>query len=89
MKAARFTGMRDEAFFTDPQLAREFVDSTGIDALAVAIGNAHGKYKGEPKLDFPVWTPFASRRGCRWFYTAAPGLAMLISAAPSSWAFIN
>ncbi|MWT08741.1 ketose-bisphosphate aldolase, partial [Escherichia coli] len=43
----------DEAFFTDPQLAREFVDSTGIDALAVAIGNAHGKYKGEPKLDFP------------------------------------
>lgn len=46
-------GHADEAFFTDPQLAREFVDSTGIDALAVAIGNAHGKYKGEPKLDFP------------------------------------
>ncbi|MBS2288373.1 class II fructose-bisphosphate aldolase, partial [Salmonella enterica subsp. enterica serovar Typhimurium] len=31
----------------------EIVDLTGIDALAVAIGNAHGKYKGEPKLDFP------------------------------------
>lgn len=46
-------GHADEAFFTDPQLAREFVDLTGIDALAVAIGNAHGKYKGEPKLDFP------------------------------------
>ena len=45
-------GHADEAFFTDPQLAREFVDKTGIDALAVAIGNAHGKYKGEPKLDF-------------------------------------
>ncbi|WP_312716072.1 class II fructose-bisphosphate aldolase, partial [Escherichia coli] len=45
-------GHADEAFFTDPQLAREFVDLTGIDALAVAIGNAHGKYKGEPKLDF-------------------------------------
>src|SRR5690606_20171863 len=29
-----------------------FVDQTGINALAVAIGNAHGKYKGEPKLDF-------------------------------------
>ena len=43
-------GHADEAFFTDPQLAREFVDLTGIDALAVAIGNAHGKYKGEPKL---------------------------------------
>ena len=46
-------GHADEAFFTDPKLAREFVDKTGIDALAVAIGNAHGKYKGEPKLDFP------------------------------------
>ncbi len=45
-------GHADEAFFTDPQKARDFVDRTGIDALAVAIGNAHGKYKGEPKLDF-------------------------------------
>jgi fructose-bisphosphate aldolase class II len=43
-------GHADEAFFTDP--ARDFVDRTGIDALAVAIGNSHGKYKGEPKLDF-------------------------------------
>ncbi len=45
-------GHADEAFFTDPAKARDFVDRTGIDALAVAIGNAHGKYKGEPKLDF-------------------------------------
>lgn len=45
-------GHADEAFFTDPQKAKDFVDRTGIDALAVAIGNAHGKYKGEPKLDF-------------------------------------
>ncbi|POU04375.1 MULTISPECIES: ketose 1,6-bisphosphate aldolase [Enterobacteriaceae] len=45
-------GHADEAFFTDPEKARDFVDRTGIDALAVAIGNAHGKYKGEPKLDF-------------------------------------
>ena len=45
-------GHADEAFFTDPDKARDFVDQTGIDALAVAIGNAHGKYKGEPKLDF-------------------------------------
>ncbi|THA20654.1 ketose-bisphosphate aldolase, partial [Histophilus somni] len=28
------------------------VEKTGIDTLAVAIGNTHGKYKGEPKLDF-------------------------------------
>lgn len=41
-----------EAFFTVPEEAKEFVYSTGIDTLAVAIGTAHGMYKGEPKLDF-------------------------------------
>ena len=45
-------GEADSNKFTDPQRAREFVELTDIDALAVAIGNAHGKYKGEPKLDF-------------------------------------
>lgn len=82
-------GHADEAYFTDPQLAREFVDSTGIDALAVAIGNAHGKYKGEPKLDLPVWTPFASRPACHWCCTAAPGSAMLIFVAPLNLVFIK
>lgn len=42
---------REEAM-TDPEEAREFVERTGIDALAVSIGNAHGWYKGEPDLDF-------------------------------------
>lgn len=37
--------------YTDPQEALEFVKRTGIDSLAVAIGTAHGVYKGEPKLD--------------------------------------
>ncbi|AIX51553.1 MULTISPECIES: ketose 1,6-bisphosphate aldolase [Pantoea] len=46
------TGEADSAKFTDPALAADFVQSTGIDCLAVAIGNAHGKYKGEPRLDF-------------------------------------
>ncbi|MGI6365671.1 MAG: class II fructose-1,6-bisphosphate aldolase [Bacillota bacterium] len=41
-----------EASMTDPGEAKEFVDRTGVDALAVAIGTAHGPYKGEPKLDF-------------------------------------
>jgi len=41
-----------EAFFTDPEEAREFVLKTGVDSLAVAIGTAHGRYKGVPKLDF-------------------------------------
>jgi len=37
--------------FTKPDNAKRFVDSTGIDALAVAIGSAHGFYKETPKLD--------------------------------------
>ncbi len=38
--------------FTNPLQAKEFVELTGIDSLAVAIGTAHGLYKGEPKIDF-------------------------------------
>jgi len=37
---------------TSEQDARSFVNDTGVHALAVAIGTAHGVYKGEPKLDF-------------------------------------
>lgn len=37
--------------YTDPQQAKEFVERTGATSLAVAIGTAHGLYKGEPKLD--------------------------------------
>lgn len=39
---------------TDPGLAQEFAEKTGVDALAVAIGNAHGHYATEPKLQFDV-----------------------------------
>ncbi len=43
----------EEAFMTDPEEAKTFVKETGVDALAVAIGTAHGPYKGkQPKLDF-------------------------------------
>lgn len=41
-----------EAKMTDPNQAAEFVQATQVDALAVTIGNVHGKYQGEPKLDF-------------------------------------
>lgn len=41
----------DENPYTDPQQAKEFAEATGIDFLAVAIGTAHGVYKGIPKLD--------------------------------------
>lgn len=47
-------GMLDDpsAYFTDPDIARDFVIRTGVDSLAVAVGNAHGDYKFPPKLDF-------------------------------------
>ncbi len=43
-----------DAIFTNPDQAREFVERSGCDSLAVAIGTSHGayKFKGEPKLDF-------------------------------------
>ncbi|MEA4925170.1 MAG: class II fructose-1,6-bisphosphate aldolase [Syntrophomonadaceae bacterium] len=41
-----------EAMYTDPEEARYFVEKTGVESLAIAIGTAHGQYKGEPKLDF-------------------------------------
>ena len=37
--------------YTDPNQAKEFVERTGASSLAVAIGTAHGLYKGEPKLE--------------------------------------
>ncbi|MBC7765612.1 MAG: class II fructose-1,6-bisphosphate aldolase [Hyphomonadaceae bacterium] len=41
-----------DARFTHPDEALKFVQQTGVDSLAVAIGTAHGKYKGVPVLDF-------------------------------------
>jgi fructose-bisphosphate aldolase class II len=39
-------------FFTDPKVAKDYVEKTKVDALAIAVGNAHGSYKLPPKLDF-------------------------------------
>lgn len=55
----RLTGTEDDltvpenlAKFTDPDQAADFVQQTGIDALAVCIGNVHGTYREKPDLDF-------------------------------------
>lgn len=48
---AGMTVSEEEAAQTDPDQAAEYVERTGIDALAVAIGNAHGFYKFEPKIN--------------------------------------
>ena len=40
------------AFYTEPEQALDYVTRTGVDALAIAVGTAHGAYKLPPKLDF-------------------------------------
>jgi fructose-bisphosphate aldolase, class II len=46
----------EDASFTSPMQAKEFVERTGCDSLAIAIGTSHGafKFKGEPKLRFDI-----------------------------------
>ncbi len=57
----RLAGVEDDisvsekdAIYTNPAEAKEFVEKTGVDSLAIAIGTSHGayKFKGEAKLDF-------------------------------------
>ena len=45
-----------DAMFTDPDQAKEFVEKTGCDSLAIAIGTSHGayKFKGDAKLRFDI-----------------------------------
>ncbi len=45
-----------DASYTDPDQVQEFVEKTGVDSLAIAIGTSHGafKFKGEPKLRFDI-----------------------------------
>lgn len=46
----------NDAMYTDPAQAQEFVEKTGCDSLAIAIGTSHGayKFKGEAKLRFDI-----------------------------------
>lgn len=49
---AKPSDQKAEDLYTDPALAKRFVEDTGIDALACSFGTAHGIYKVKPKLDF-------------------------------------
>jgi fructose-bisphosphate aldolase class II len=46
----------DDAKYTDPNQVQEFVEKTGVDSLAIAIGTSHGafKFKGEPRLRYDI-----------------------------------
>lgn len=57
------TGAALTAQCADPEEAVRFVRETGVDALAVAIGNAHGVYEGTPELRFDVLERMQGRCG--------------------------
>lgn len=53
----------EDAMYTDPDEAKEFVERTGCDSLAIAIGTSHGayKFKGEAKLRFDILAKIKER----------------------------
>lgn len=58
---AKLGQAHDHSGFTQPDEAAAFVEETGVDALAVAIGTAHGFYKQEPKLDIDLLRRIAEK----------------------------
>ena len=52
-----------DAALTQPEMAKEYVEATGVDCLAVAIGTAHGTYSGTPYLDFDRLTQIKRNLG--------------------------
>jgi len=49
--ASNLADFKDSSRYTKPEEAKEFVERTGVDYLAIAIGSAHGNYVATPKLD--------------------------------------
>ena len=62
-------------YFTNPKQAVDFVEKTGVDALAVAVGNAHGDYAFPPKLDFDRIETIARMTGTPLVLHGGSGLA--------------
>ena len=62
-------------YFTDPNQAADFINKTGVDALAVAVGNAHGDYAFPPKLDFDRISVISEKTGTPLVLHGGSGLA--------------
>jgi len=67
---------QDEAIYTTPTEALEFVRKTGVDFLAAAIGTAHGFYKVEPRLDIDTLRSVAAATECPMVVHGGTGLPM-------------
>ena len=63
------------AWYTIPGEAADFVRKTGVDSLAVAVGNAHGAYKLPPKLDFERISDIAAATGLPLVLHGGSGLS--------------
>lgn len=64
-----------KAWYTVPSEAADFVRRTGVDSLAVAVGNAHGAYKFPPKLDFERISDIAAATGLPLVLHGGSGLS--------------
>lgn len=62
-------------YFTDPDVAMDYVKRTEVDALAVAVGNAHGDYDFPPKLDFERIDTISKKTGVPLVLHGGSGLA--------------
>lgn len=62
-------------YYTDPEVAADYVARTGVDSLAIAVGNAHGDYKFPPKLDFERTEVIAKKTGLPLVLHGGSGLA--------------
>lgn len=64
------------SLYTDPSVAEDFVNRTGVDSLAVSIGTVHGLYKAEPKLDYERLTTIRNRVEAPLVLHGASGLTI-------------
>ena len=71
--AGKLADPRD--YFTDAAVAEDYARRTGVDSLAVAVGNAHGDYKFPPKLDFDRIETIAGRTGLPLVMHGGSGLS--------------
>ncbi|MCA0253391.1 MAG: class II fructose-bisphosphate aldolase [Actinobacteria bacterium] len=68
-------GIADEALYTDPEQAREFVARTGVGALAASFGTVHGMYHREPHLSYPLITELVDAAGVPLVMHGGSGLS--------------
>lgn len=56
-------GIADESLYTDPEIAAEFVQATGVNCLAASFGTVHGIYRQKPKLNYELISQLRAQSG--------------------------